>query len=97
MLTEEYFLNLGMEISEPGEYKAVDEQFLAYNTVCSAREKLYVTCADKLSDGTAASPSSIITEIQRIVPNCIKTDTSLARKLRNRKCSFCFWALPRRF
>ncbi len=74
-------LNLGMEISEPGEYKAVDEQFLAYNTVCSAREKLYVTCADKLSDGTAASQSSIITEIQRIVPNCIKTDTSLRNEI----------------
>lgn len=70
-------LNLGMEISEPGEYKAVDEQFLAYNTVCSAREKLCVTCADKLPDGAGASCSSIVTEIQRLLPGCVRTDTSL--------------------
>ncbi len=74
-------LSMGMEISEPVEYKTVDEQFLAYNTVCSAREKLYVTCADKLSDDTAASPSSIVTEIRRMIPNCVNTDTSLRTQL----------------
>lgn len=67
---------MGLEVSEPCEERAVEEQFLAYTTAAAPSRMLTVIYGEKLPDGSAAMPSSLVSEIRRILPNCKICDSS---------------------
>lgn len=58
-----------------------EERFIAYSTLCSASEKLYVTYARKDIKGSDISKSEIISQIERIFPKLSVTDTETMDKL----------------
>ena len=43
---------------------AIDEEYLVYSSLCLASDKLFISYAQSLSDGTAAEPSAFISEIE---------------------------------
>lgn len=70
MLTDsdrESLSRLGL-LSDTGESRVIRERFLAYISLCSASEKLYVSYPSKDASGAALSPSEIILELQRLFP-----------------------------
>lgn len=69
-------IELGLEMGDDCEHKAVGERFIAYNTLCSAREKLYVSYIQSDDSGEGMSPSEIVKQINKILPNCRAVDTS---------------------
>ena len=58
----------GIELAETAQYKGVEEEYIAYNTVCSATEGLFVTFSRSDYRGTEMSESQTVTEIKAIFP-----------------------------
>ena len=56
----------GIELAETAEYKQVEERFIAYRTVCSATERLFVSHYQTGLRGEAYTPSEIIREIKAV-------------------------------
>lgn len=69
-------IELGIEMGDDCEHKAVGERFIAYNTLCSSCEKLYVSYIQSDDSGEGMSPSEIVNQVNKILPNCRKVDTS---------------------
>ncbi|MBE6827226.1 MAG: hypothetical protein E7514_01255 [Ruminococcaceae bacterium] len=63
----------GIELAETADYKQTEEQFAAYRTVCSAREKLFVTFSRADYDGNILAPSAIVNEITAVFPKVKRT------------------------
>lgn len=61
---------LGMELPDHHIEDSVEENFLVYSTVCSASEKLYLTCHRVDEKGKPAGPSSLLSRILKAVPFC---------------------------
>lgn len=68
-------IEIGLEVDNPSEYKVSEENFIAYNALCSASELLYVSYSRSTSSGEALSPSCIVSEINSIFPNCTTVST----------------------
>ncbi len=49
--------------------RILEERFIAYHTLCSAREKLYVSYSNRFAS-EEAYPSEIVSEIREIFPAC---------------------------
>lgn len=64
-------INMQLPLSNNVEESAVSERFLAYSAMTCSSEKLYVTYSTSHS-GEVMYCSEIISEIQRIMPNCKK-------------------------
>lgn len=60
----------GLEVSKPNEFKTAEEKFIAYSSLCSAKDKLYITYSRCTPSGEALSPSVIVSEVSQIFPNC---------------------------
>lgn len=56
--------------------KMMEEHFIAYNTLCSPMDKLYVTYLRKSVSGTQMSPSELVTQLEKIFPDITKVDTA---------------------
>ena len=69
-------IDLGLKVSEPGEYKIMEERFIAYSALCSATQKLFVSYARKDLAGAGLSPSELVSQMQRLFPNCRMKDTA---------------------
>lgn len=67
--------DLGLELSGNGEWKLAEEKLIAYNSVCCAREKLFVTCTAGGADGNAMSPCEFYNRIKEIFPACKEEET----------------------
>lgn len=61
---------MGIELSDFGEYKLAEEKLIAYNAFCCASEKLFVCCPEKNSKGEQLSPSELYTKIKNLFPMC---------------------------
>ncbi len=55
--------NIGLELLSNDIISAVDEDYLVYTSVCSARDKLFVSYSKSTLTGSALEPSSIVTDI----------------------------------
>ncbi len=69
-------IELGLQVSDPAEFKIIEERFIVYAALCSASEKLFVSYARKDLAGAQLSPSEIVAQIKTIFPNCLKKDTA---------------------
>ena len=61
---------LGIELSDFGEYKLAEEKLIAYNAFCCASDKLFVCCPEKNAKGEQLSPSELYTKIKSLFPEC---------------------------
>ncbi len=61
---------MGIELSDFGEYKLAEEKLIAYNAFCCASDKLFVCCPEKNSKGEQLSPSELYTKIKALFPLC---------------------------
>lgn len=68
-------LDIGVEVAKPSEYTVSEENFIAYNSLCSCSEKLYVSYSKSTTSGESLSPSSIVSELESIFPSCNKIST----------------------
>ena len=57
------------------EEKMMEERFIAYNTLCSTSNRLYVTYLRKDINGTQVSPSEIVTQMKKLFPKLTVIDT----------------------
>lgn len=75
-LERKKLIDLGLKVSEPGEFKIIEERFISYTALCSASEKLYVSYARKDLSGAQLSPSELVAQIKSLFPNCRMRDTA---------------------
>ena len=61
---------MGIGLSDFGEYKIAEEKLIAYNAFCCASDKLYVCCPEKNAKGEVLSPSELYTKIRTLFPLC---------------------------
>ncbi len=61
---------MGIELSDYGEYKLAEEKLISYTAFCSASDMLYVCCPEKNSKGEQLAPSELYTKIKNIFPQC---------------------------
>jgi len=61
---------MGIELSDFGEYKLAEEKLIAYNAFCCASDMLFVCCPEKNSKGEQLSPSELYTKIKSLFPSC---------------------------
>ncbi|MCM1545199.1 MAG: PD-(D/E)XK nuclease family protein, partial [Ruminococcus sp.] len=64
------------DIKDDAKQAAIYERFLVYNSVCSAREKLFVTYALSASTGEKLTVSEIVSVTCKILPQCNKISTA---------------------
>ncbi len=64
---------MGIELSDFGEYKLAEEKLIAYSAFCCASEKLFVCCSEKNVRGEQLAPSELYTKIKNLFPNCRET------------------------
>ncbi len=62
-------LNLGLPMNSTLEDLSAQEQYSAYSSVSSASEKLYISYYTNTVDGSGVLPSSIVTQVERILPH----------------------------
>lgn len=67
---------LGIELSDFGEYKLAEEKLIAYNAFCCASHKLFVCCPERNSKGEQLSPSELYIKIKTLFPACREADAS---------------------
>lgn len=68
-------LKRGLTVSDAGEYKVYEERLIAYETLCCASDKLFVSYARKDLKGGRMTASELIAQIKRLFPGCVKLDT----------------------
>ncbi|MBQ3150157.1 MAG: exodeoxyribonuclease V subunit gamma [Clostridia bacterium] len=71
-----YLKELGIELYDFGESKSLEERFLVYKTLSSARERLFVSYSGATADGVVLAPSSVIRTLEEKFPSCRKVDFS---------------------
>lgn len=82
---------LGVELGQSAEQDVMEERFIAYNTVCSPLERLYVSYTKKSRTGADMSASEIIAQIKKMFPNCRQIDTrdvNMADYVRSKRAAF---------
>ncbi len=64
---------LGIELSDFGEYKLAEEKLIAYNAFCCASDMLFVCCPERNAKGEQLNPSELYTKIKTLFPECKET------------------------
>lgn len=85
-------LQNGLELFDLNKYKSIEEKFIAYNAVCRAREKVYLSYALRGGPGDdKKTPSEIITFISKQFPNAVMRTTdelTTEEKIEGRQAAF---------
>lgn len=66
---------LDLNMDDNFEQKIMEEHFIAYSTLCSPSDKLYVTYSRKDIKGGQLTHSELVTQIKEIFPNVTVCDT----------------------
>ena len=61
---------LGIELSDFGEYKLAEEKLIAYNAFCCASDKIFVCCPERNIKGEQLNPSELYIKIRTLFPEC---------------------------
>ncbi len=68
--------NMGLRITEPSKYAFLEERHFAYNALCCANERLWLTFCSTDSSGSQAAPSELIAQVRNILPKCEIVDVN---------------------
>lgn len=66
---------LELKTDDSFEEKMIEERFIAYNTLCSTTDRLYVTYLRKDINGSQVSPSEIVVQMKKLFPELTVIDT----------------------
>ncbi len=66
--------DMGLNLVEPLEYAFLEERHIAYNALCCAYERLFVSHCSTDFGGNECSASELIGKITACLPKCKKTD-----------------------
>ncbi|MBQ6931386.1 MAG: PD-(D/E)XK nuclease family protein [Clostridia bacterium] len=66
--------DIGLNIVEPFEYAFLEERHIAYNALCCADERLYVSYCSTDFGGNECAPSELVAKIKACLPECKQTD-----------------------
>lgn len=58
------------KLRDDSRYLTSEERFFVYNTLCSAREKLFITYSLLSASGDKLSESSVVGDVRKILPSC---------------------------
>ena len=61
---------MGIELSDFGEYKLAEEKLIAYTAFCCASDMLFVCCPERNAKGEQLAPSELYTKIKVLFPSC---------------------------
>ena len=64
-----------LQMDDNFEEKMMEERFIAYNTLCSPSDKLFVTYSRKDITGAQLAQSELVTQVMRIFPKVTLIDT----------------------
>ncbi len=67
---------IGIGLSDFGEYKLAEEKLIAYNAFCCASHKLFVCCPERNSQNEQLAPSELYIKIKTLFPKCREVDAS---------------------
>lgn len=67
----------GIEISDQFRRFAIDERFLAYSSICSASERVYILRHAFEFDGTSNEESTVFSKIKKTFPECEYNNTNV--------------------
>lgn len=73
--------DLGLRVTEPSQYTFLEERHLAYNALCCAGERLWLTCCKTDFSGNDCAPSELIAKVHSCLPNCKTADISSCTEL----------------
>ena len=71
-------IGLGVEIAAPFEQQAIEEYFMAYCALSSAKERLYVSYSITDISGSPSDGSAIVSQLEKLLPNCRRVNTVTA-------------------
>jgi ATP-dependent helicase/nuclease subunit B len=57
-------INLGLNVADNEIYSSIDENFLVYNNLCCASDKLYICYSTQTLKGESLSPSTFVSNIE---------------------------------
>ncbi|MBR4048873.1 MAG: PD-(D/E)XK nuclease family protein [Clostridia bacterium] len=66
--------DIGLNIVEPFEYAFLEERHIAYNALCCADERLYVSYCSTDFGGNECAPSELVVKVKACLPDCKQTD-----------------------
>ncbi len=66
--------DIGLNIVEPFEYAFLEERHIAYNALCCADERLYISYCLTDFGGNECAPSELVAKTKACLPNCITED-----------------------
>ncbi len=67
---------IGLNLSDHGEYVLAEQRLVVYETLCCAKEKLFVSYPERNSVGGQLSPSEPVSRILSLFPKCNKVYTA---------------------
>ncbi len=69
-------IELGINIAKTSSFRIAEEKFISYSSLCSPKEKLFVSYSRCTPSGEPLSPSVLVSEISQNFPKCnmISTD-----------------------
>lgn len=70
-----------LKMDDNFEQKIMEEHFIAYSTLCSPSDKLYVTYSRKDIAGGQLTHSELVTQIKQIFPSVTECDTVLTSEI----------------
>ena len=73
--------DLDLHMDDNFEQKMMEERFIAYSTLCSPSDKLYVTYSRKDITGAQLAPSELVAQIRRIFPKVTVLDTVMTPEI----------------
>ena len=73
--------SLDLQMDDNFEQKMMEERFIAYSTLCSPSDTLYVTYSRKDITGAQLAPSELVAQIKRIFPRVTVFDTVMTPEI----------------
>ncbi len=68
--------SLELELAKNSRTKVLDERFMVYNSVCSARQKLFVSYSCSDISGARLAKSEVVENIEALFPRCRRVETA---------------------
>ncbi len=72
---------MGLRVAEPSQYTFFEERHLAYNALCCASERLWLTFCKTDFSGNDSAPSELITKVHSCLPQCAVKDITSCSEL----------------
>lgn len=84
-------LSAGLELFDINKYKSIEERFIAYNALCCASERVFLTYSLSTNRGEKKAPSELVGIVESILPNVKRVSSaeiSTEEKIEGKEATF---------